>query len=285
MKYKGRARGRPPPTTFHGATGMPLSRLAIEHSIATITFNRDDKRNAFNHAMSRQTLSHFDAAERERCRVIILRANPGAKVWCSGHDLTDLKPGEDPYNSDNPMIELFSRIQEVPMPVMTMVEGSVYAGGLLLNMVADIAIASVTTEVAMTANRIGIPFIPEIYAYWLKVTGLHKTKELFFTAAPISARDAYAAGIFNHVVEAGDLERTTLEMAGQILRCSAEAVANSKYQLNLLAACTDLSEEELKEIERGRQKILKSPETQKGLACLIQRLRGNETPQGGSSTG
>lgn len=264
---------------------MSLSRLAIENSIATITFNRDDKRNAFNHAMSREILGHFDAAERERCRVIILRANPGAGVWCSGHDLTDLRPGEDPYRSGNPMIELFSRIQKVPMPVMTMVEGSVYAGGLLLNMVADIAMASVTAEVAMTANRIGIPFIPEIYAYWLKVTGLHKTKELFFTAAPIPAREACAAGIFNHVVEVENLERLTLELAGKILQCSAEAVANSKYQLNLLAARIYLSKEELKDVERGRREMLQSPETRKRLMLLIDRHRGDETPEGGSTGG
>ncbi len=255
---------------------MSSAKLDINASIATITFNRDEKRNAFNEEMSREVLSHIITAEEKKCRVIILRANPGATVWCSGHDLTELKPGEDPTQSDDPMVGLIKKIQETPIPVIAMVEGNVYAGGLLLNMVADIAIASKNAEVAMTANRLGIPFSPETYAYCLRVMGLHKAKELFFTASNISAQDAYNVGIFNHTVDNRELERFTAVIAKKIIACSPKGVGNSKLQLNLIASRSSLTEEDLCAIKKSREELVESPEFKKRLNALIESIHGGQ---------
>jgi methylmalonyl-CoA decarboxylase len=64
-----------------------------ENAIATITLNRDEKRNAFNHEMAERFLQNLERAERENARVVVMRANPGVKVWCAGHDLSELDPG------------------------------------------------------------------------------------------------------------------------------------------------------------------------------------------------
>lgn len=241
-----------------------------EHAIATITLNRDEKRNAISQRMAEEILQSLDRSEAEQARVVILRANPSVKVWCAGHDLSELDPQD--LDGANPTLQICRKLQTTPLPVIAMVEGSVYAGGLMMLLSADLAVAAENTRVTMTANKLGIPLAPDFYAYWLRVMGIHKTKELLFTAAAISATDAYHAGLFNHVVPRDQLERTTREIARKILDCTAEGVANTKLQLNLLATQTSLSEEHQAHIRQRHAEIVDSPQTRQRISALLARL-------------
>jgi methylmalonyl-CoA decarboxylase len=252
---------------------MLLTRFTLSDAIAVVTFDRDDKLNAFNTAMTAEVNGHIDAAVAAGARGIVLRANPGVRVWCAGRDLAELRPGADP--GDDPMLKLFDKITEVPIPVINMVEGAVYGGGLMLNMVSDIVIASTTATVAMTANKLGIPLPTETYAYWLRVMGIHKVKELLFTAGNISAQDAHTAGIFNHVVEPDDLESYTLGvLAPRVLACSADGIANTKFQLNLLARRFYLSADDRDAIAAHRRALLDGEDFRTRLAALLAQVRG-----------
>lgn len=254
---------------------MACTRLKQENGIAIITFDRDDKLNAFNTAMTAEVNAHIDAALANGARVIVLRANPGVRVWCAGRDLAELRPGADP--GDDPMLKLFEKITEIPAPVINMVEGAVYGGGLMLNMVSDIVIASTTATVAMTANKLGIPLPTETYAYWLRVMGIHKAKELLFTAGNISAHDAHVAGIFNHVVEPDDLETYTLNgIARRILDCSADGIANTKYQLNLLARRYVLTDTDRRAIDEHRRTLLDGEDFRTRLERLLAQVKNRE---------
>lgn len=249
---------------------MRSIRYAIDRrQVATLTFNRDQKRNAVNRAAASALIHGMERAERDEARLVILRANPGAKVWCAGHDLSEL----DPETLDeNPMIEIFNRIQEISLPVIAMVEGSVHGGGLIILLAVDIAIAANNAEVAITSNKLGLPLPTEVYVYWLRVMGIHKTKELLFTAGALSAADAKQSGLYNHVVDPGELERRTDEIADQILQCNSAGLANTKYQLNLLARRAELGDEDRKAIDESRTAILNSDEIQRRIAKLLDSL-------------
>lgn len=242
-----------------------------EQRIATLTLNRDDKRNAFSGELAQQILRSLADAESNGVRVLILRANPGVKVWCAGHDLAELDLAK--LDTENAIIEVAKKIQSVPFPVVAMVEGSVHGGGLLLLLSADIVIAAENAEVAITSNKLGIPLSPELHAYWLRVMGLHKAKELLFTAATITALDAYHAGLYNHVVDQGRLEQVTNEIALRIIECSPAAVANSKYQLNLLAQQSSLGELDAVDVRERGADILNSDDTRSRIERLLASLR------------
>lgn len=250
---------------------MNYTRFNQDGGVAVITFDRDDKLNAFNRAMTAEVNDYIDAAVVGGARVIVLRANPGVRVWCAGRDLSELRPGTDP--AADPMLKLFEKITAAPVPVINLVEGAVYGGGLMLVMVSDIVIASTTATVAMTANKLGIPLPTETYAYWLRVVGIHKVKELLFTAGNLSAQDAYVAGIFNHLVEPDDLETYTLNvMARRILDCSADGIANAKHQLNLLARRYILSDADRAAIEEHRRALLDGDDFRTRLARLLAQV-------------
>jgi methylmalonyl-CoA decarboxylase len=223
--------------------------------------------------MSKAVLEGLAQAERDQARVVILRANPGASVWCSGHDLGELDASTlDPDAPPNPLFEVFDKIARTPLPVLAMVEGNVYAGGLLMLLCCDIVIAADGTQVAMTVNKMGLPFPPEIYTYWLRVMGLHKTKELLFTAATITAEDARCAGLFNHVVDRGQLEERTAQMVSRILTCSPEGLANTKLQLNLIAQRAALTDEDRNVIQQHSRDVLARGDLQQRIDGLVTSL-------------
>jgi methylmalonyl-CoA decarboxylase len=242
-----------------------------EQRIATVSLNRDEKRNAFNEELAEQVLQSFEQAENDGARVVILRANPGAKVWCAGHDLAELDLHE--LHAENPTPEVARRIQAVPFPVIEMVEGSVHGGGLILLLSADIVMAAENAEVAITSNKLGIPLSLDLHAYWLRVMGIHKAKELLFTAATIYAKDAYHAGLFNHVVRQEQLEVATGEIAQRVIECSPDAIANTKHQLNLIAMQSALSDEQRAGIAKRNSKLLNSDDTRDRIASLLASLR------------
>jgi len=221
----------------HPVTAMSVINYAVDETgVATMTLNRDDKRNAINREMAEQILQRLEQAEADGMRVVILRANAGVQVWCAGHDLAELDV-ED-LHAENPTLEVARKIQSVPFPVIAMVEGRVYAGGLILLLSADLVIAAENADVAITSNKLGIPLSLDLHAYWLRVMRLHKAKELLFTAGSISASDACHAGLYNHVVALEQLERVTTQIAERIIKCSPTAIASTKHQLNLIARQT-----------------------------------------------
>jgi methylmalonyl-CoA decarboxylase len=250
---------------------MEFIKYNVKNDIATITMNRDEKRNALNDAMSNYIIDCINAAQKEKVRVIVLRANPGVAVWCSGHDLADM-PADIDF-SDNPLKSLLDRIEDVPIPVISMVEGAVYAGGVLMAIYSDIVVAADNANVVITGNKIDIPLPTNIYAYWLKVSCLHKIKELLYTASAITARDAYIAGIYNHVVERSKLETFTYDIARKIIACSPKGVADSKLQLNTLSRAMGLSAEDIEKIEQHRQSLISSPDFKKRIDMLLASIK------------
>lgn len=233
----------------------PRAELEIMRGVATITFTRDEKRNAFDAPMAYAVIEMLDEAEKQAARVVLLRAQKGASVWCAGHDLSEFQQGEDPCDPAAPMFQLFEKVKKVPMPVIAVLEGNAYAGGVLLLMAADLVVATDRVQLVMTGNRLGVPFPTEMYIYWLHIFGLHRMKEFFFTAKPMTAEDAHTAGIINRVCRPEELEVTLAELVEAIKACSPEGITDTKRQLNAIATASALSASERETIDAARRAI------------------------------
>jgi enoyl-CoA hydratase/carnithine racemase len=70
-------------------------------------------------------------------------------------------------------------------------------------------------------------------AYLLpRIVGLSKATELLFTGDFISAAEAERIGLYNRVVPAGELATKTRDLAAQLARGPAFALAKTKEMLN-----------------------------------------------------
>jgi methylmalonyl-CoA decarboxylase len=253
---------------------MPLVLTHLADEIGTITFNYAEKRNCLSAGLIAELLDALDHFEQNSARVVILRAASGVRVWSSGYDVRELpEDGRDPLAYTVPLENLLRRVQDFPAPVIAMLEGSVWGGACDLAFTCDILIGTDNVSFAMTPAIIGVPYNTSGLTHFIGVIGLHKVKEMFFTAQPISAAEAFRLGILNHLVPLDTLEAFTYELAARICHNSPLAIRVMKQQLRLLSKGHALDAETFEHIQTLRRTVYRSADYLEGLRAFKEKRR------------
>lgn len=240
---------------------------------ATITLDRDAKRNAFDTHLANAVRDGILRAEAEGARAVVLRANPTAKIWSAGHDLTEMATHGVEDHDEEPYFRMVMTIRDTPLPVIAAIHAPVLAGGMLVAMVADITVATPAATATMTANRMGVPFRASFYAAMIAVMGLKKAKELMLLAAPLSAEECLNCGLYNHVVAPEALDTTVAAMVARIETLVPEGLAHSKHSLNAIGWAPGLPEHRLARMADEHAAILASPGLTGRVAALLASLK------------
>jgi len=251
------------------AVKLVVTRL--DHTIGTITFNHPTKRNSIGKHFADDLVAAFDELERATAQVVVLRAMPGARIWSAGHDITELPMGRDPLGYQDPLDRVLRRVQDCPVPVIAMVEGSVWGGATDLCISCDMIVCSAETTFALTPAKIGVPYSASGLIRFLAALGPHKAKELLFTAQPISAQAALQARMVNHVVPRDELEAFTYGLAETITNNAPLAVQVLKQQFRLLLQSQTLAPETFERIQGMRRTVYESQDYQEGLQAFKEK--------------
>jgi len=247
---------------------------AQQDGIGVITFNNDRKRNALGKALIHELIQALNGLIHHKARVVIIRANPGAKVWSAGFDISELpQPGRDPLAYFDPLEQAIRAIQRCPAPVLAMIEGSVWGGACELACVCDLLIGTPDTSFAITPAKIGIPYNPSGILHILNRLGMAAAKEMFFTAQPLSAERALRLGVLNHLVPVPELEAFTLEKARQIAANSPTSIAVIKEQLRILGNALPLSPETFERIQGLRRQVYDSHDYLEGQKAFLEKRK------------
>ena len=198
--------------------------LEINDSIAVLTLNRPERRNALSLDLMREMLSHLQTigANRE-VKAVILKA--AGTVFCSGHDLGEMTGrtlGEYQEIFDV-CTQMMERIQALPQPVIAEVQGVATAAGCQLVCTCDLAIASDKAGFATPGVRIGLFCTTPMVALTRSV-GRKRAMEMLLTGRMISATQAADWGIVNRAVAARDLANETMMLAREIAAASSLVV-------------------------------------------------------------
>jgi enoyl-CoA hydratase/carnithine racemase len=206
----------------------PLLRAEVSDSIACLTLNHPEKRNALSRAMLAALKEQFDRiAADDRVHVVILRAE--GPVFSSGHDLRELVGRtQSEYEAIFALCtDVMEAIRRLPQPVIAQVQGVATAAGCQLAATCDLVVASENATFATPGVKIGL-FCTTPAVALCRAVGPKKAMEMLLTGTPISAREAEHAGLVNRVVPADRLAEETLQLARQILTASAYTVALGK---------------------------------------------------------
>src|SRR5256714_10454199 len=207
---------------------------AIEGSVALVTLNRPEKRNALNDALVAALKDALrDADTRDEVRAAVV-TGAGAD-FCSGADLSALKKISEGSVEDNledarKLLELYALIRSVRVPVVAAVRGRALAGGCGLATACDIVLAASSARFGYPEVKIG--FVPAMVMAILRRNVSEKRAfELLTRGAELSAREAERIGLINHVF-ADDVFETEVEryVAG-FERVSRSAVMLTKRLL------------------------------------------------------
>ena len=246
----------------------PISIETSGHA-GVITLTHPAKRNALSHDMMHALTEAFARFVEEKIRVVVLRAEPGVKVWSAGHDIDELPlGGTDPLCYADPMEETLRAIRMFPGPVIAMVHGSVWGGAFDLVLSCDMVFADETATFAITPVNIGLPYNTTGLLHFMGRLRLNVIKELFFTAAPVAAEVALKWGIVNHLLPASELEAYTMDAARRMAEKAPLAMAVIKEQLRVLCDHQPIAAQTFERIQDMRRQVYQSADYREGIKAF-----------------
>jgi methylglutaconyl-CoA hydratase len=207
---------------------------AVEGTVALLTLNRPEKRNALNDALInhlKESLRKADA--NEAVRVVVI-TGAGAD-FCSGADLAALQKISGSSVTENledaqSLMELFALIRRVRVPVVAAVRGRALAGGCGLATACDLVLAARSARFGYPEVKIG--FVPAMVMAILRRNVSEKRAfELITRGAEISADEAERVGLVNQVFDDEQFEIEVENYVAGFEKVSRSAVMLSKRLL------------------------------------------------------
>ena len=211
--------------------GTAMLRLERAGPIAWCVIDRPAARNALTPAMYYGVKRAVHLVNRDPDLAALIITGVG-DVFAPGGDLGGrTEPGESLPDHVGQDILPFLAIRDSQAPVIAAVNGICQAGGLLIAMMADIAVASDRAMFRVPELLRGIP--DATYAAALPAhVGLAVARDLLLSARRFDAAEAQRLGVISRVVPHDQLQAAALEAAHQVLQTAPSARAHVKRMLN-----------------------------------------------------
>lgn len=214
---------------------------AVASSVARITLNRPEKRNALNDAVIAGIKQGLKSAAADNSVRVVVISGAG-KDFCSGADLSALQKIAGASVAENSedarsLLELFLMIRALQVPVVAAVTGRALAGGCGLATACDLVLASSSARFGYPEVKIG--FVPAMVMAILRRNVSEKRAfELITRGAEISAEQAKEFGLVNQVFADESFETDVQAYVSEFEKISRSAMGLTKtllYQMDGLA--------------------------------------------------
>ncbi len=199
-----------------------------------LTMNRPKVMNCLNFDLLYAIRDQVDALQyRTDIRSVII-TGAGEKSFCAGADLKERAtlPPDEVKKFIITIRNLLTSIQNLPIPVISAVNGVALGGGTEVALASDIRIASDSASMGLTEARLAIIPGGGGTQRLPRIVGVAKAKELIFTGRRVDAEEALDIGLVNKVAPPELLMDVCMEMAGMIAQTGPIAVEMAKYAID-----------------------------------------------------
>jgi len=251
-------------------------------AVATVTFNRPDRRNAFDDKLIAEITDAFARiAVDDGVRVVILRG--AGKSFSAGADLEWMGrmaayTQEENLADARRAQEMFESIAACPKVTVAAIHGAALGGGAGIAACVDIAIAVRGSLFAFSEVRLGIA--PAIIApYVIRKIGPGNARALFVTGSRFDSAEAHRIGLVQRVVDSdAALEDAIQAIVGDALQSGPVAIAAIKKLMRDLDGNAAV-DESWKLTTKLIAELRVSPEGQEGLKAFLERRKPNFSNQ------
>jgi len=246
--------------------------------IATLTINRPEQRNTLTpELLAGIHLALGRWAADDLVRTVVVTGGTGP-VFSAGYDIGAIPVDVDPeikdmLKKDNPFDLALGSIRNFPYPVIAMLNGHAFGGGLNLAIACDIRIGTDDIKAGMPPAKLGLVYAAAGLQQFVEVLGMARTKEIFLTGRTYRGLTVKAMGLVDHLVQKDDLVRRTYDMAAEIAGNAPLAIKGIKKMLNMLGERMTLDIAFLAEAEKLVTKALNSEDIKEGRAAFLDKRK------------
>lgn len=255
---------------------MEVIKTNTEKGVCTISLNRPQAFNSFNHEMALAFQEALDAANQDKMvRAIVIRGE--GKAFCAGQDLKEvtspeLNPGFKKILDEHygPIIR---KIRNTEKPVIAAVNGVAAGAGANIALACDLVIAHELANFIQAFSAIGL--IPDSGGtYFLpRLVGFQRASALAMLGDKISAKEAEEMGLIYKMVKADEFEEFVDRMASRLSKMPTKALALTKKALN--ASLNNSLEEQLALESKLQIEASSTDDYHEGVTAFVEKRKPN----------
>jgi len=247
------------------------TEINLDRHVLSITLNRPEKRNAINTVMGNEIAYALSYALQEsNVRVVIIQAK--GEVFCAGGDLASMSGQVEETVSTVPKIGGFDSIslliRNINKPVICKIQGSVYAGALL--MVSNATHAKAVNEAKFAAPEIkrGIwPFM--VMAGLFRVMPKRQGLDFIMRGEAIDAMTAEKYGLITQAVAKDELDQTVNKLATDLANLPPKTMKMGLEAYNHQDAMA--FDDALPYLKEQLAKCLQAEDAKEGIAAFFEK--------------
>ncbi|MFJ7663412.1 enoyl-CoA hydratase [Lysinibacillus sp. NPDC097162] len=203
-------------------------------NIGLITLSRPEAANAMSVQLLNDLSATLDKINADPAVRVVLLTGAGEKAFCAGADLKERKGMSDQQVKQ--IVHLIgatiAKVESLAQPVIAVLNGVAFGGGLELALACDLRIAATHIKVGLTETSLGI--IPGAGGTQRlpRLIGIGKAKELIYTARRIDAEEAKHIGIVEYVYEGHEVQERAQQLALEMAKNAPLSLIQAKNAIN-----------------------------------------------------
>ncbi len=245
--------------------------VSVADGALWLRLNRPEVLNALSDEMAADLARHVEeATTRDDVRVVVVTGTGGA--FCTGADLS----GADAHERfDVRALDAANRIvraiTSLDKPVVAAVNGVAAGVGCSAALAADLVVAAESASFLLAFARIGLMPDGGATATVAAAVGRARAMRMALLAEPLTAREAYDAGLVSHVVPDAEHPALVAAIVGRLAAGPPLAFAATKKAVN--AATLHQLQGALERERSGQSVLLRTADVAEGMRAFGARRR------------
>ncbi|HDN59725.1 MAG TPA: 3-hydroxyacyl-CoA dehydrogenase/enoyl-CoA hydratase family protein, partial [Candidatus Marinimicrobia bacterium] len=246
-------------------------RYEKRDNYAMITMRRAEKLNALNEEMWKGLTEAFKKAkEDDDVRVAVITGE--GRAFCAGDDIAVMGS----WKSFRDGVEFFEKVAmplieelaDYDKPIISLVNGNAFGGGMELNMFFDIVIASEDASFAIPEGLIGA--IPPLAASFGYAVFGRKIAQYALTGDVMDSKEAKELGLVDVIVPKQCLEDAGIEYVDKVCRVAPLSTKAIKRSMN---AVRQLYRNAIELAGREIELLIPTEDFAEGMRAFVQKRR------------
>ena len=217
----------------------PETQFDISGSVARLTFNRPEARNALTLAMYDALIAACAATDANPdVRALVIRG--AGDAFAAGTDVREFiefRTGQDGIVYENRIEAVIDRLERVRVPTIAQVHGVAVGGGFVIALACDLRVCSPDARFGVPiARTLGNCLSAANCARLVDAIGAARTADLLLTGRLIDVHEADAMGLVTRIAGLAEMDPSVDDLVAAIAPNAPLTIRAGKAVLHRLAA-------------------------------------------------